>query len=226
MPSLRTILVVLAFASAGLATGCGGGAGNPFASFQSRCNALPAARFEVVAVPMRIEEVTTDDVAALTVRSNTDAARHRTFGLTSVSFGHNTQSELRMMEDKRSGRACGTPKVHVELSMQPAVVYLARELEGQPCEQSATRQHEQKHVEVYRAVLEESRQRLARELPGALGESVRTAASAAELKARFDADLRDYMTRFMREQQADMTARQAEIDTPEEYERVAHVCRA
>jgi len=214
----------MAFA-AGLATACGGG-GNPFASFESRCGALPPARFEVVAVPMHVDEDTTADVATLTARSKADAARHRTYGLTTVSFGHNTQSELRMIEDKHNGRACGTPKLRVELSMQPAVVYLARELDGEPCEQSATREHEQKHVGVYRAVLEESRRRLVDELPGAIGSGVRTAASTGELKQRFDADLRDYMGRFMREQQADMTARQAQIDTPEEYERVAHVCHA
>jgi hypothetical protein len=215
----------LALCAAALAAGCGAGPGSPFASFESRCNTLPPARFEVVAVPMRVEEVKTEDVARLTALSKADVARHRTYGLTTVSFGHNTQSELRMMEDKRSGRACGTPKVRVELSMQPAIVYLARELDGEPCDQSAARGHEQKHVEVYRAVLEESRRRLVDELPTAIGASLRTAASNAELKRRFDDDLRDYMGRFMREQQAEMTARQAEIDTPEEYARVANACR-
>jgi hypothetical protein len=225
-PSMRTTFIVLAFAAV-LAAGCGAGAGggNPFASFESRCNALGAPRFEVVAVPMHVDEVMTRGVAELTALSKADASRHRTYGLTTVSFGHSTQSELRMMEDKRSGRACGAPKVHVELSMQPAIVYLARELEGQPCDQSATREHEQKHVEVYRSLLEESRRRLVDELPGAIGTSLRIDASTAELKRRFDADLRDYMGRFMAEQQADMTARQAEIDTPEEYARVANACR-
>lgn len=218
--------VMTAVAAIVLVTGCDSGGSNLFASFESRCNALPPARFEVVAVPMRVEEVTTQDVAALTARSKADPTRHRTYGLTTVSFGHNTQSELRMMEDKRGARACGTPKIRVELSMQPAIVYLARELDGEPCEQSATREHEQKHVEVYRELLEQSRQRLVDELPSAIGETTRTAASTGDLKQRFDADLREYMARFMRDQQADMSARQAEVDTPEEYARVAHVCAA
>ena len=221
----RSVLGVVLAAAGGALAGACGDARNPFASFESRCNALPPARFEVVVVPIRVEEVTTQDVAWLTERSKADAARHRTYGLTSVSFGHNTHTELRMMEDKSSGRACGVPKVQVELSMQPAVVYLARELEGQPCEQSATRAHEHKHVEVYRAVLEESRRRLTAELPAAVGPALRTGASPADLKRRFDADLREYMNRFMAEQQADMTARQAAIDTPEEYARVAGACR-
>jgi hypothetical protein len=129
-----------------------------------------------------------------------------------------------MLEDRGGARACGTPTVVAELSMQPAVVYLARELKGHPCDRDATREHEMRHVAVYRELLAASAQRLATELPETLGKAVRTASSTGELKRRFDADLRAYMSRFMEEQQAQMAARQAAIDTPEEYARVAHAC--
>ena len=216
--------VIAALALAPLLASCTAGTGNPFAGFEARCAKLGAPRFEVVTVPMRVSEDSTQDVAALTTRSKADPLRHRTFGLTTVSFGHNTQSELRMLEDRANGRACGTPTVHAELSMQPAVVYLARELTGRECERAATREHEMRHVAVYREVLGESARRLAAELPAAIGNGVRTESSTSDLKRRFDADLRSYMSRFMNEQQADMAARQAEIDTPEEYARVAHAC--
>lgn len=196
---------------------------NPFASFDARCAKLPAPVYDIAVVPMRVEEVRAQDVAWLTARSKTDATRHRTFGLTMVNFGHETHSELRILEE-RSGRACGTPTVHVQLSMQPAVVYLARELDAQACDQSAARAHEQRHVAVYRAALAEAARRLRAELPDALGDAVRAAASAGELRRRFEADLRDYLDRFMAEQQSDMAEQQAQIDTPEEYERVAHAC--
>jgi hypothetical protein len=202
---------------------CSAGAPNPFASFDTRCAKLPAPVYDIAVVPMHVDEVHAQDAAWLTARSNTDPTRHRTYGLTLVSFGHETRTELRMLED-RSGRACGTPTVHVQLSMQPAVVYLARELDAQPCDQSATRTHEQRHVAVYRAALAEGAQRLRTELPDALGRSARVAASAGELRQRFEADLRDYLARFMAEQQADMAQQQAQIDSPEEYERVAHAC--
>ena len=210
----------------GFTAGCTPDARSPFASFETRCGALPPARFEIAAVPMEVAEDDTQDVAALTTRSKADPTRHRTYGLTTVSFGHNTQSELSMIEDRGKGRACGTPKVHVDLSMQPVVVFLARELAGQACERDATREHEMRHVEVYRAVLGEAEQRLHAELPRAIGTGVRIAPSIPELKQRFDADLRAYLSRFMMEEQADMTARQAAIDTPEEYARVAHACGA
>ena len=79
-------------------TTCTAGGGNPFASFESRCARLPAARFDVTAIPMQVDEVDSEDIAALTARSKTDPARHRTYGLTTVSFGHDTQSELRMLD--------------------------------------------------------------------------------------------------------------------------------
>jgi hypothetical protein len=224
-PARAAVAWSMVFATiAGVMAGCSPDARNPFASFETRCGALPPARIEIVAVPLEVAEDDTQDVAALTTRSKADPARHRTYGLTTVSFGHSTQSELSMLEDRGNGRACGTPKVHVELTMQPAVVLLARELAGQGCERDATREHEMRHVAVYRAVLGEAEQRLHAELPQAIGTGLRIAPSIAELKRRFDADLRAYLARFMSEEQADMTARQAAIDTPEEYARVARAC--
>ncbi|HSV16912.1 MAG TPA: hypothetical protein VLR71_00780 [Casimicrobiaceae bacterium] len=217
------VRLVAIVAAAGFVAACSAEVPNPFASFDARCAKLPAAVYDIAVVPMRVDEVHAQDVAWLTARSKTDPTRHRTFGLTMVSFGHDTHTELRILED-RSGRACGTPTVHVQLSMQPAVVYLARELDGQACDQSAARAHEQRHVAVYRAALAEAARRLRTELPDALGDAVRAAATAGELRRRFDADLREYLARFMAEQQADMAEQQAQIDTTEEYERVAHAC--
>jgi len=222
--ALHVTLALCAVLAGPLLVACGAGAGNPFAGFEARCAKLPAPRFEVTTVAMQVSEDESVDVAELTTRSRTDPARHRTFGLTTVSFGHNTNSELRMLEDRAGARACGTPTIRAELSMQPAVVYLASELHGHDCERAATREHEMRHVEVYRELLAASARRLADELPDALGKGLSTGPSPAELKRRFDADLRAFMSRFMDEQQADMVARQSRIDTPEEYARVAHAC--
>ena len=166
------VRLVAIVAAAGFVAACSAEVPNPFASFDARCAKLPAAVYDIAVVPMRVDEVHAQDVAWLTARSKTDPTRHRTFGLTMVSFGHDTHTELRILED-RSGRACGTPTVHVQLSMQPAVVYLARELDGQACDQSAARAHEQRHVAVYRAALAEAARRLRTELPDALGDAVR-----------------------------------------------------
>jgi hypothetical protein len=40
-------------------------------------------------------------------------------------FGQSTDIRLNVGDDRGDMRACGTPRVHIELSMQPVIVYLA-----------------------------------------------------------------------------------------------------
>jgi hypothetical protein len=115
--------------------------------------------------------------------------------------------------------------VRVELSMQPVVVYVASELRNNACRHAATREHELRHVAVYREMLEESARKLRGDIATALGTGVRTAASPGALQREVETALRSYLTAFMRAQHDVLNARQAEIDTPEEYARVGAACR-
>ena len=207
-----------------LVSACTGELSSPFASLESRCAKLSPSRYDVVMVPLEVQETDTADVRELTQRSGSSFSKHRTYGLTTVSFGHETESELRLLEERSSGRTCGTAHVTVRLSMQPAVVYVARELNGDACRHTATRAHEKQHVAVYRAVLGEAADRLRSQLPAAVGTSVLHDDSAAALRVQFDARLRNHLAQFMRTEHAELTARQAQIDTPEEYLRVATAC--
>jgi len=207
-----------------LASACTADTPNPFASFESRCAALPAARYEVTTVPFEVQEVDTADVRELTQRSGSSFSRHRTYGLTTVSFGHETQSEIRLIEERASGRTCGSPHVTVRLSMQPVVIYVARELRDDTCRHDATREHELQHVAVYQQKLDESAQKLERQLAADVGAQVLRDASGAALRRAYEARLRNYLSAFMRAEYDELTERQARIDTPEEYARVAAAC--
>src|SRR4051812_46353882 len=55
---------------------------NPFASFESRCEALPAAQFEVIAMPLHYNEDDSVSLRTLTRMNDTGTDRHRTIGLT------------------------------------------------------------------------------------------------------------------------------------------------
>ena len=206
-------------------SGCGKTANNPFASFESRCASLPAAHFEVVVVPVEYVEDDASGVASLTTRSGAAMDRHRTYGLTIGRFGHQTSMELRSVEDARRGRACGTPNVRVELSMQPVDVFIASEIAGDRCLHDATFDHEMKHVAAMHALLDEAGARLRDELADAIGPAQRSAGGQAMLQAQFDARVRGYLAEFMREESAILAERQAAIDTPEEYARVGSVCK-
>jgi hypothetical protein len=217
---MRLALCIVAL----LASACTADTSNPFASFETRCAKLPPARYDVVPVPFEMQEVDGADVRELTQRSGASFSRHRTFGLTTVSFGHETQTEIRLLEERSSGRTCGVPHVTVQVSMQPVVVYVARELNDDACRHAATREHELQHVAVYRQMLGETVAKLNAELAPAMGTQVLQDSSGAILQRRYEARLREYLSRFMHARHEELAARQARIDSPEEYARVAAAC--
>lgn len=204
---------------------CDLGRSNPLASFESRCAKLSAARFAVVPVPLTHTEDRSQSIDELTVRAGNTPATHKTFGLTTARFGHQTDIEINLVDDVAGGRSCGTATVRVQLSMQPVTVYVAREIERTPCARDATHGHELKHVAVFRKVLEEATQDLGADLADAMGTGLRRAASRQELERTFNAQLQAYLSVFMRQWQQEMKLRQDAVDSPEEYERTATACR-
>lgn len=205
-----------------VATACGDR--NPFALFETRCAKLPSTHFEIVAVPLTFERDDSQSIAALTSKSGSALATHRTMGLTTAVFGQSTDIQLNVVDDRRGSRACGTPRVRVELSMQPVTVFVASELAGERCQHDVTLSHEMKHVEVFREALDRAAQDLERDFPVAIGAELRRAKDAAELQQRFIVSVRDYLGQFMHERQRMVDQAQAEVDSPEEYERVSTVC--
>lgn len=211
-------------AAALLLAACGPGGGIPFASLESRCAKLDPPRFEVLVAPFTFERNDEESIAALTAKSGSALATHRVLGLTTAVFGQSTDIELHAFGNRRGGEACGTPRVHVELSMQPVTVFIARELGGAPCQRDITLAHELRHVEVFRAVLDEAAQDLERELPGAVGTELRRAKDPEALQQRLIIAVRDYLAQFMRERQGALDERQAEVDASEEYARLSAAC--
>jgi hypothetical protein len=203
---------------------CDIGRSNPLASFESRCAALPPTRFEIVQVPVTYTEDRSQSIPELTVRGGNTPATHTTFGLTTVRFGHQTDTELKVVEDAAGGRTCGAATVRVQLSMQPVTVYVAREIDRTPCPRDATFAHELRHVAVFREVLDEATRDLKADLADAIGTGVRRAASGSELERAFNAQLSAYLSVFMSQWNQEMRTRQDAVDSPEEHERTATAC--
>jgi hypothetical protein len=198
--------------------------GNPFASFETRCSKLPQTHFQVVAVPLTFERDDSQTIAALTAKSDSALATHRTMGLTTAVFGQSTDIQLNVVDDRRSSRACGTPRVRVELSMQPVTVFVASELATESCQHDVTLSHEMKHVAVFRQTLDRAARDLQRDFPVAIGAELRQAKNPGELQQRFVVSVREYLGRFMNERQRMLDEAQAEVDSPEEYARVSTAC--
>ena len=223
MVSRLSIRLAALIALSAVAAACGDST-NPFASFETRCAKLPPTHFEVVTLPLTFERNDSQSIAALTIKRASALATHRTFGLTTAVLGHNTDIQLNVVDDRSDSRACGTPRVRIELSMQAVTVYVASELAGQPCQHDVTVSHEMKHVEVLRETLKVAAQDLARDLPGAIAVQLRPATNSSELQQRFVVSVRDYLAQFMRDRQRMLDESQAAVDSPEEYARVSNAC--
>jgi hypothetical protein len=203
---------------------CGAGGDGPLQSFETRCAALPKAQFDVVEVPVTFVEDESQSIDELTIRSGDTPEARLTFGLTTANFGHQTDFELRSVDDPGSGRACGTPSVHVRLSMQPMKVFVADELATASCPRAATFSHEMQHVAVFRQTLGDAARDLRDELPGKLGTGLQRASNQAELERQFKAAVQEYLSAFIHRWHGALTERQAAVDSPTEYARVRNAC--
>jgi hypothetical protein len=197
---------------------------NPFASFEARCAELAPSRFRVAVVPATYTQDETQSIDQLNLRSGHTPGVHLTFGLTTVNFSHQTQMEIRSVENRGGAGACGTLDVDVTLSMQPMTIYLAQELDGSPCARTATMEHELQHVAVFREVLDDAARELTADLGGSIGLGLQRAASRAELQRQLNARVNDYVSGFFHRHKRAMEERQKGVDSPAEYARVKAAC--
>ena len=218
----RTVAAIGLFAA--LLVACDAGFTSPFASFDARCAKLAPTRFNVVVVPLTYAVDTSKTIDELTVMGGNTPATHATFGLTTVRFGHETDTAVKVVEDSAGTRACASAEVNVALSMQPVLVHVARELVRTPCAHDATLSHELKHVASFRAVLDEAKRDLDADLADAIGIDRRFGKDGPSLKTAINAQVQAYLSVFVKQWHKEMMSRQGNVDTEEEYRRVATSC--
>jgi len=219
--SRNSLAALIAFCVVATASG---DTANPFASFEMRCAELPTTHFEVVTVPLTFERDDSQSIAALSAKRGSAFGTHQTFGLTTATFGQSTDIQLNGGDERGDSRACSTPRVRIELSMQPVRVYVASELAPDTCQHDVTLSHEMKHVEVLREALGLAARDLAHDFPGAIGAQLGSATSPSELQQRFVVAVRDYLAQFMRDREKMLDETQAAVDSSEEYALVSTAC--
>jgi hypothetical protein len=196
-------------------------------AFDARCAELPASRYDVAEVPISYElRDGSQTIDQLTVSSGYTPKTHMTFGLTTVSFGYEAETEIGVVEETGTGRVCGSLNAHVKLSMQPVIVYLAQELGSSTCARGVTLEHEVKHIAVFQQVLTEAARDLNVDIAATMGRQVRRANSRDELERNTSARLKDYLSEFIRRWQRTLDERQTAVDSPAEHARVKNACLA
>ena len=199
---------------------------SPRGSFDDRCAELPASAVDVALQPFSVHENRSEPFVSLARLTRDVSASHRTVGVTQANFGHRSVVDSKGIEDRQNLRACLRPRVHVELFVQPLTVYIASEYAADPCRARVIREHEERHVQVFREFARESAARLQADLDRVVGQSPHYGMTLEEAQRTIDRRLGDALSSFMRDAERTLAERQASVDTPEEYARVGNACSA
>jgi len=193
--------------------------------FEARCEAsLPAARIEVVTIPVVYRTDRTLSWRELTSMSGDDTSELRAVGLTTAQIGHNASVESTGIENERDGRVCVRPSIGVELSATPMTVYIGREIAGDSCRDAAALEHELKHVAIYKDELARIAVDARKQLEGAYDNRILYYRSRAEAERGIHAALAAELKPMLEDSGRRIKERQQAIDTPAEYARVSAAC--
>jgi hypothetical protein len=146
-------------------------------------------------------------------------------GLATAEVTSEMTFSLRLRQ-RPDGSYCSLPEqVNLRFGYRQPRIYVARELTRDDCVQTEVLNHELKHVEVDRRLLAEYAPRIAATVTEAVGRltPVRTRTRDSAI-LRFKAELTPVIDGEVRAFLAERERRQAEVDTPAEYERVAKSC--
>jgi len=197
---------------------------NPLVSFETRCLALPPSRVEVRQEAITVVRNDEFPYSTLTRLAEGNPATHRTLGLTKTEFRQTMDIEIKGLKDSTGGRSCSRPQIHLELTMVPVTVYIAREVQDNACAREVVLEHEMKHVAVLEKHMADSARELEEALPRVFAQRVILARDPATAEAEVKQAVQDFLSEFTARNSRELKQRQAAVDTAEEYERVGAAC--
>ncbi len=192
-----------------------------YSSLESVCEKrLAPTAVEVVTKPVSYTYDFSRSTSDLTSRG---AHRAGTVVLGLVETEIRSEAALGLNGIKRffSGRYCMRPNLTVKLAFEPMTLYIANEQPEGSCAFRITMEHELKHIAVYQDYLEDFGARVREDLGRALGNDIVYVGSRSEADAHVRAVIERTLTPYMQAMQDEVRARQARIDSPAEYARLA-----
>lgn len=144
-------------------------------------------------------------------------------GLTRAETAATIGVHLARLVDGVSGEECVSPEVEVTIAFKPMTVYIGREFPPGTCSYREILAHEMRHVEAYRNHLPQVeatiRAQMARRFNGEI-----LYGSRGVLENRLKAEIGDYWLPMLDSEVRKVEQVQAQIDSPEEYDRMETVC--
>lgn len=180
---------------------------------------LAPAEITVEAVPVSYRTDFTRSSEQLSAMGAASAGR-LTLGLTQTELKSSVSLGANGITQRFTGRHCMRASVRVRLAFEPMTVYVSRDHAQGSCVHEITMGHELKHVRIYETFLAEVAEKIERELHARFGESIRYVASEAEAEKQVQNLTHQYLAPFVQESMNAVIARQAKIDSVEEYFRL------
>lgn len=130
----------------------------------------------------------------------------------------------RLLQAVGSGRECILPRVRVQLSYQPIVIYIGSEFAPGSCPYEAILAHEMRHLKAYLQHLPKVETSLRDALEARFGTAA-LVAPAGQARALLAAEMDKRWMPYIKNSMAEVEAQQAAIDSPQEYLRLSKVCQ-
>ena len=180
---------------------------------------LAPAEITVEAAPVSYRTDFSLSSEQLTAMGAASAGR-LTLGLTQTNLKSSVSLGGNGITQRFTGRHCMRASVHVRLAFEPMTVYVSRNHPQASCVHEITMGHELKHVSVYEIFLADVSEKIERELRARFGGGIRYFASEAEAEKQVQDLTHEYLAPFVQESMNAVTARQAKVDSVEEYFRL------
>jgi hypothetical protein len=216
---LRTRLVIVLAAALLGAAAC-----DYTRPFEDTCVArLKATELRVVAEPIIYTTDYSLSGADLTLNADPGAGRV-VHGLTRTNLRSSVVLRGTGVTHPVTHRHCLRPNIEVSLAFTPMTVYISRDLPPGSCEFSSTTRHELQHVATYRAFLDSITPAIEKELLDYFGNRIFYYASESDAQTGMNREANDRIGPYIEESMKQVQARQALLDTREEYDRLERSC--
>jgi hypothetical protein len=213
MPALPSPLALLPLAL--ILGGC-----DHFRSFESVCEArVGPTRIAVQTAPVSFETDLTRSRAEL-AQKDPGASNLVTLGLVAAEMNATAEYATDGIIQRRTGRYCMRPALQVSLSYSPMTLFVAREQTQGSCEFDLTMEHELKHVRTFEAFLPDVAAQIQENLAREFGNRIQYFRSEADAQRHVQGVTRDFLGPLVAQSMSRVKALQAQVDSPEEYERI------
>lgn len=128
-----------------------------------------------------------------------------------------------ILQDPVSGYECVAPQIKVSLYYVPVVIFVGREFEPGTCIYQEVLNHELRHLQAYMGHLPKV-ELVVREALAKRFEAKPLYAPSGTAMSALEHEIDSGWLPFIKAEMQKVEAQQAQIDTPEEYERLSKVC--